>query len=196
MHGWKAAAGAEAGGPCPGTTQRLRSRGQRPSRHRQDQTARTSGAARRPGRRFHGTRKGVREERHGSETQIGRRRPHEKKPGGDVGAARAVESVEDAHLFGRRSSEDIRSRIGNKHVSQTSTRRPEPWADLRLARRPSCLARADRSRDSERNNEPEPGTSRWRRHRNCDGLEDWPRDRGAEVAEGQRPRIGRGAATE
>jgi hypothetical protein len=76
----------------------------------------------------------------------------------------------------------IRSRIGKKSPSQTSTRRPKPWADLRLARGPSCLARADRSRDSEKRhqsqNVPIMAPLELRRP------EDWPRRRGAEGGRG------------
>jgi len=63
-------------------------------------------------------REGVREERHGSETQIGRRRPHKLKPRGDAGATRAVESVE-MRTSSVEEGKAIRSRIG----TSTSRRR-------------------------------------------------------------------------
>lgn len=100
-------------------------------------------------------REGAREERHGSETQIGRRRPQQTEAerrcrsgeGGRIGRGCAP-----LRLKGR----VIRSRIG-RSFSQTSARRPKPWADLQAG------TWAELPRESgpvERDSEKRPGPER------------------------------------
>lgn len=166
--------------PTPETGQRHSQR--RVEEHRQDQTAGTSGAARRPGRRFHGTPRRAREERHGSETQIGRRRPQQTEAerrcrsgeGGRIGRGCAP-----LRLKGR----VIRSRIGRTQFLADERQTAEAlggsasWRFGRVASRERA-GRETRSGEHQGQNVPIMAPLELRRP------EDWPRRRGAEGGRG------------
>ena len=126
----------------------------------------------------------VREDRLGSETQIGRRRPHEStRAGGERSGANAVDEHSDAHLFGSRK----KASKGSEDHRNPRRRAPaarSPGADPR----PVCLTRTDRSGEAERSRRERPGrfhTSLGRRWRRSETPE-WTR-RPSQESEGSRP---------